>query len=111
MWQRNLLGLLPTSIVCRLLLQHAEHDFGQLGFRFSRRIQNFLNVHWLQRFGKAQISDDLKAKHAQSAVNGDDHFWDCGHADNVGANRPQESIFGARFQIRAHYRSIDSPVR
>ena len=42
-----------------------------------------------------------EAERAQAAVDGDDHFGDGRHADDVGADPAQEAVLGPRFEVRA----------
>jgi hypothetical protein len=50
-----------------------------------------------------------KPTDAQSAVGGHDHFGHGGHPDDVGPDHSQETVLGARFQIRTADTATNTP--
>ena len=85
----------------RVVFQHAANQRSQLRLGGVGGGDDLLDVGRLERVGEAHVGDDREAERAQAAVDGDDRLGNRRHADDVGADRPQEAILGPRFQVRA----------
>ena len=64
-----------------------------------------------QRVGQAHVGHDRAAQHAQPAVHRHDHLGHGRHADHVGPDHAQETILGARLQVRSQHGHEHALVR
>ena len=96
--------------IAGLLLPSPEHVDGKLLRSLSDDLEHrgpddagFLILHDKHLALRREVGDDRKTDNTHSAVNGDDDFRHRGHADHIRTDRPQETILGARFQIRSRH--------
>ena len=92
------------------MVKHAGDEFDELRLGGVGRGDNAVDIGGLKGVGEAQVGDDAKADDRQTAVARDKDFRNGRHADGVGPDLAEKTVFGARLQVGTHDGDEDALV-